>query len=63
MLSLQGNVDWYRFWLRGEERIEAYLPGESDETLREQYRQWRQMAEFKTADDAKPICARKAQGF
>ena len=60
LLSLQGNVDWFRFWLTGEERTEPYLLGESDETLREQYRQWRQMAAFKKADDAKPVCARKA---
>jgi dipeptidyl aminopeptidase/acylaminoacyl peptidase len=63
LLSLQGNVDWYRFWLNGEERSEAYLPGESDETLREQYRQWRQMAALKKADDGRPVCARKAEGF
>lgn len=61
MQSLQGNVDWYRFWLSGEERIEPYLLGESDQTLREQYRRWRQMAELKTVDDAKPLCARKAE--
>lgn len=61
MLSLQGNVDWYRFWLSGEERTEAYLVGESDETLREQYRRWRQMAELKKIDDARPVCARKAE--
>jgi dipeptidyl aminopeptidase/acylaminoacyl peptidase len=58
MLSLQGNVDWYRFWLSGEERSEPYLLGESDETLREQYRRWRQMAELKVIDDARPACAR-----
>lgn len=62
MLSLQGNVDWHRFWLKGEERAEPVLTGESDETLREQYRQWRQMVELKRIDDAKPPCARKASG-
>lgn len=61
MLSLQGNVDWYRFWLSGEERSESYLLGESDETLREQYRRWRQMAELKAIDDAKPACAREPE--
>lgn len=62
MLSLQGNVDWYRFWLSGEERTEPYLLGESDETLREQYRRWRQMAELKAKDDARPACKRMGEG-
>lgn len=63
MLSLQGNVDWHRFWLTGGERTEPYLLGESDETLREQYRRWQQMARMKEADDARPDCARKSEGF
>lgn len=63
MLSLQGNVDWYRFWLTGGERTQPYLPGESDETLREQYRRWQQMAELKAIDDAKAACTRNAEGF
>ena len=63
MLSLQGNVDWYRFWLTGGERTEPFLPGETDETLREQYRRWRQMAELKSIDDARPACVRQADGF
>jgi len=58
MISLQGNVDWYRFWLKGEERTELVLPGETHEALRAQYVRWRQMAELKRADDAKPGCAR-----
>jgi len=58
MISLQGNVDWYRFWLKDEERTELVLPGETDEGLRAQYVRWRQMAELKRADDAKPGCAR-----
>ncbi len=63
MVSLQGNVDWFRFWLADGERQEPFLMGESDETLREQYRQWREMAELKAIDDAKPMCARKAEGL
>lgn len=63
MISLQGNVDWYRFWLRGEERAEALLAGESDETLAEQYRRWQQMAELKRLDDAKPRCARALEPY
>jgi dipeptidyl aminopeptidase/acylaminoacyl peptidase len=59
MISLQGNVDWYRFWLKDEERSAVVLSGESEETLRAQYARWRQMAELKRADDAKPRCARQ----
>jgi dipeptidyl aminopeptidase/acylaminoacyl peptidase len=57
MISLQGNVDWYRFWLKGEERTEPLVPGETEASLKEQYVRWRQMAELKKADDAKPRCA------
>ena len=57
MISLQGNVDWYRFWLKGEERSELVLPGEHVETLRQQYARWRQMAELKTVEDRKPRCS------
>jgi hypothetical protein len=63
MLSLQGNVDWYRFWLTGGRRNDPFVAGESDETLREQYRRWEQMAELKKVDDARTGCARGADGF
>lgn len=56
MISLQGNVDWYAFWLAGRERATPVLQNESDASLREQYARWRQMAEMKRADDAKPRC-------
>ena len=59
MISLQGNVDWYRFWLKGEERSTPFLWAESDETLKAQYARWRQMAELKRIEDAKPECARR----
>lgn len=59
MISLQGNVDWFRFWLKGEERSEPFLWGESDVTLKDQYRRWHEMAGLKRADDARPACARK----
>jgi hypothetical protein len=63
MISLQGNVDWFRFWLKGEERSEPLLRDESDETLKDQYRRWREMAELKRADDARPACVpRHGQG-
>lgn len=59
MISLQGNVDWFRFWLQGEERSEPLLWGESDMALKDQYRRWQEMARLKQADDARPACARK----
>jgi hypothetical protein len=60
MVSLQGNVDWYRFWLKGEERTQPLLPAETAESLRAQYTRWREMETLKKADDAKPRCARAA---
>ena len=62
MISLQGNVDWYRFWLKGEQRSEPLLPTETAVTLREQYARWNQMVELKRAVDAKPGCVRSASG-
>lgn len=62
MISLQGNVDWYRFWLQGEERSEVVLAGETDATLKDQYARWRQMAQLKRADDAKSRCERVTSG-
>jgi len=58
MLSLQGNVDWFNFWLNGKERTDviAGMPDETDATLEEQYVRWRQMAELKVIDDMKPRC-------
>jgi dipeptidyl aminopeptidase/acylaminoacyl peptidase len=44
--SQQGNVDWFGFWLKGEERSDADVdrsrPGDS---LSEQYRRWRGLRE------------------
>lgn len=62
MISLQGNVDWYRFWLRDEERTVLTLPGERFQDLQVQYRRWRQMAELKTRDDSRPRCDRVRTG-
>lgn len=39
MTSQQGNVDWYRFWLKGEE--------DSDPAKAEQYERWREMRRVK----------------
>lgn len=60
MISLQGNVDWYRFWLKGEQRSELVLSTETAATLSGQYARWGQMAELKRAVDAKPGCVRAA---
>lgn len=62
MTSLQGNVDWYRFWLKGEQRSELVIPMETASTLKEQYERWEQMATLKTAADAVPKCERTAGG-
>jgi dienelactone hydrolase len=56
MTSLQGNVDWYRFWLKGERRNAPAFPQEADAALRVQYDAWQQMEALKAADDARPRC-------
>lgn len=62
MISLQGNVDWYRFWLQGARRSELVLPKETAVNLKDQYARWDQMAEMKAAAKDKPGCARDARG-
>lgn len=62
LLSLQGNVDWFRFWLLGGERQEPVLPGETAADLQAQYTRWRQMADLKRADEARPRCEREGGG-
>ena len=56
MISLQGNVDWYRFWLNGEKRSELVVPMETVASLNEQYTRWEQLERLKDAADAKPRC-------
>ena len=58
MVSLQGNVDWYRFWLKGERRQALLVPGETADTLQDQYARWEQMQAMKAEADAKPRCVR-----
>jgi dipeptidyl aminopeptidase/acylaminoacyl peptidase len=58
MTSLQGNVDWFSFWLTGQTRVEPLATWETHETLAEQFARWRQMETLKVADDARPRCAR-----
>lgn len=59
MVSLQGNVDWYRFWLKGEERTVPTLAAETTESLKAQYDAWRQMEKMKAQVDATPRCTRE----
>jgi hypothetical protein len=58
MVSLQGNVDWYAFWLQGRTRATPVTASETTESLAAQYAQWRQMEALKAADDARPRCVR-----
>jgi dipeptidyl aminopeptidase/acylaminoacyl peptidase len=60
MISLQGNVDWYRFWLKGERRSALLIPTETADSLVEQYARWEQMVPLKNDADATPRCARVA---
>ncbi|MFG6490044.1 prolyl oligopeptidase family serine peptidase [Roseateles sp. BYS78W] len=60
MVSLQGNVDWFRFWLKGESRTEPFLAGETSASLQAQYDAWRQMETMKAANDKLPRCEREA---
>lgn len=59
MISLQGNLDWYRFWLKGEARTEPILVGETAASLQAQYDAWRQMESMKAANDKLPRCERE----
>ncbi|MDC6170906.1 hypothetical protein PO768_26155 [Paucibacter sp. XJ19-41] len=59
MISLQGNVDWYRFWLKGERREEPFVPMETAQKLKDQYARWDQMLEMKAAVDQAPHCVRE----
>ncbi|HEY1129946.1 MAG TPA: hypothetical protein VGF12_11115 [Roseateles sp.] len=59
MISLQGNVDWYRYWLKGERRTTPFLAGETAASLQAQYESWDQMEKMKVDVDAKPRCARE----
>jgi hypothetical protein len=45
MASQQGNVDWFRFWLKGEE--------DSDPTKAEQYKLWRELKKLQEENEKK----------
>jgi len=58
MASLQGNVDWYAFWLADRTRRTPLLAAETTNSLATQYAHWQQMAKLKAVDDARPSCVR-----
>jgi hypothetical protein len=62
LISMQGNVDWFQFWLNGHRRSELVLPEETQSALSEQYARWDQMALLKAAADKKPRCSGAAGG-
>jgi dipeptidyl aminopeptidase/acylaminoacyl peptidase len=62
MISLQGNVDWFNFWLKGEKRRGELLATETEASLRAQYEAWDQMAGLKQADDRLPRCSLTSVG-
>lgn len=62
MTSLQGNVDWFKFWLKDERRAALLLSSETTASLKAQYDAWQQMAELKRADDSRPRCTLKTLG-
>lgn len=45
LASQQGNVDWYRFWLKGEE--------DSDPAKTEQYTRWRELRKLRQQNETK----------
>jgi hypothetical protein len=49
MISQQGNVDWFCFWLKGEE--------DPDPTKAEQYARWRELRKLQEENDAKSKAA------
>ena len=58
MASLQGNVDWFGFWLAGQTRSEPLAAWETRDSVAAQFARWRQMETLKVADDARPRCVR-----
>ncbi len=58
MASLQGNVDWFGFWLAGQTRTEPLWAAETQASVASQYARWQQMQTLHKADEARPPCAR-----
>jgi len=51
LVSQQGNVDWFDFWLNGHE--------DPDPAKREQYQRWRELRKLQQAQDAERASATK----
>jgi hypothetical protein len=51
MASQQGNVDWFRFWLKVEE--------DSDPAKAEQYKRWRELRKMQAENEAKAKAAKE----
>src|SRR5579862_1426719 len=61
MASQGGSVDWFRFWLKGEERTEPVLQtGETKESLEAQYVRWRGLRKMQEENDKKEKAAKPA---
>jgi dipeptidyl aminopeptidase/acylaminoacyl peptidase len=58
MASLQGNVDWFGFWLAGQTRTDPLAAWETKESVASQYARWQQMQTLQEADEARPHCIR-----
>jgi hypothetical protein len=56
MISLRGNVDWYRLWLKGEQR--ALLPSETEAKFGGPVSALESTVELKGAVDRKSGCVR-----
>lgn len=53
-IAMAGIVDWFRFWLKGEERTEPMVEaGETKEMLAKQYERWRGLRKLQEEDDKK----------
>ena len=49
MVSQQGAVDWFRFWLKGEEDL--------DPAKAEQYTRWRELRKLQEQNAQQPLQA------
>jgi dipeptidyl aminopeptidase/acylaminoacyl peptidase len=52
LVSQQGNVDWFCFWLKGEE--------DPDPAKAEQYARWRELRKLQQENDKKSVATRKS---
>jgi dienelactone hydrolase len=57
MISLQGNVDWHRFWLMPNRRNEDRPSSEDTPAEVEQHARWGEMLELKQADELRSGCS------